>query len=143
MLTPEAKTLVRFALRLAISEIQHVQGQRKLEMHRMTPNATWTLNSQKYSIYTKYLPLKSKFFSVLLLFSRFWDTYKVAENRKCTQWPQTELEHLTVKSLYIHYMPIPEAQILARFALRSAFFMIQGRQKSEMHWMTSGQTLNT
>ncbi len=24
--------------------------------------------------------------------------YKVAKNQKCTEWPQTELEHLTVKS---------------------------------------------
>ena len=29
----------------------------------MTPNRTWTLNSQKYPIYTKYLTLRSKFWS--------------------------------------------------------------------------------
>ena len=63
---PEAQILVRFALPLAISEMQHVQGQRKLEMHRMTPNWTWRLDSQKYSIYTQYLPLRSKFSSVSL-----------------------------------------------------------------------------
>ncbi len=39
---------------LAVSEIQ---GSQKLEMHQMTPNWTWTHNGQKYSIYTKYLPL--------------------------------------------------------------------------------------
>ncbi len=33
---PEAQILVRFALRLAISEIQHVQGRQKLEMHQTT-----------------------------------------------------------------------------------------------------------
>ncbi len=41
-------------------------GHQILEMHPMTPNWTWTLNSQKYSIYTKYLPLRPKFCSVLL-----------------------------------------------------------------------------
>ncbi len=51
----EAQILVRFALRLAVSEI-HVQGRRKSKMHRMTPNWNWILNSQNCSIYTKYLP---------------------------------------------------------------------------------------
>ncbi len=47
--TPEAQILVSFALRLTISEIH---GSQKSEMYWMTPNWTWTLNSQKYSIYT-------------------------------------------------------------------------------------------
>ena len=33
---PEVQILVRFALRLDVSEIQHVQGRRKSEMHQMT-----------------------------------------------------------------------------------------------------------
>ncbi len=57
--TPEAQILVHFALRLAISEIQG--HPKKLEMHRMTPNWTWKLNSQNYPTYSKYLPLRSKF----------------------------------------------------------------------------------
>ncbi len=52
MFTPESQHLVRFALGLAVSEIQHVQGLWKMEMHRMTPNWSWTLNSQKYPTYT-------------------------------------------------------------------------------------------
>ena len=27
-----------------------------------------------------------------------YNMYKVVENQKCTKWPQTELEYLTVKS---------------------------------------------
>ncbi len=77
----------------------------KSEMHRMTPNWTWTLNSQKYSMYTKYLPLRPKFWSVSLydqLFLRH-NMYKIGENRKSTEWLQTDLEHLTVKrTLYIY-----------------------------------------
>ena len=63
--------LVRFALWLAVSEIQHVQGPQKSETHRMTPNWTWTLNNQKYPTYTKYLPLRSKLWSILLYNQRF------------------------------------------------------------------------
>ena len=43
--------------------------------------------SQKYSIYTKYLLLRPKFWSVSLydlLFPRY-NMYKVGENRKCTE----------------------------------------------------------
>ncbi len=43
----------------------------KSEMHRITPNWTWTRNSQKYPTCTKYLPLRSKFWSVLLSEQRF------------------------------------------------------------------------
>ena len=56
--TPEVQILVRFALRLAVSE---KQGCKKSKMHWVTQNWTWTLNSQKYSIYTKDLPVRSKF----------------------------------------------------------------------------------
>ncbi len=31
----------------------HVLGQQKSEMHQITPKWSWTLSSQKYSIYTK------------------------------------------------------------------------------------------
>ncbi len=109
ILPQEVQTLVSFALQLAVSEIQHVQGGHKSEVHRMTLNWTWTLNSQKYSIYTKYSPQRPKFWSVLLYdypFSRY-NMYKAGENQKCTEWPQTELEHLIVKStLYtLHIYP--------------------------------------
>ena len=50
--------LVRFTLRLAISEI-YVQGGRKSEMHQMT-------QTEKHSIDTTYLPLRPKFWSVSL-----------------------------------------------------------------------------
>ena len=35
-------------------------------MHRVTPNWTGRLNSQKYPMYTKYLPLRSKFWPASL-----------------------------------------------------------------------------
>ncbi len=68
LLVKEYQKCKNLGLRLAvsISEIQHVQGRRKSEMHRMTPNWTWRLNNQMYAIYTKYLPLRPKFWSVSL-----------------------------------------------------------------------------
>ncbi len=66
----------------------------------MTPYWSWTLNSQKYSIYAntyQWGPNVGPFHSTNSLFSRY-NMYKVSENRKCTEWPKTELEHLTVKS---------------------------------------------
>ncbi len=68
MLTPEVQIFVVFSLWLAVSKIQ---GQRKSEMHRVTPKWTWTLNSQKYPIHPKYSPLGSKFWSVSLYGQQF------------------------------------------------------------------------
>ena len=69
--------------------------------------------------------------------------YKVFENQQCTEWPQTELEHVTDKSTLYTLNTYPDAQILVRFALRPAVFKIQGRRKTEMHWMTPKLNLNT
>ncbi len=43
--------------------------------------------------------------------------YKVGENRKCTEWPETEIEYLTVKSTLYTPNITPEAKILVGFAL--------------------------
>ena len=67
-LPTEAQMFVRFALRLAVSELQ---GHQEPEMSRMTPNWTWTLDSRNYPAYTKYLPKRPKFWSVLLYDQRF------------------------------------------------------------------------
>ncbi len=47
LFTAEAWILVRFALRVTGSRIQ---GRQKLEIHWITPNWIWTLNSQKYHV---------------------------------------------------------------------------------------------
>ncbi len=60
----------------------------------MTPNWPWTLSNDKCSAGTK--DLRLNFWSILL-YDHCFSRYKVARNRKCTEWPQTELEHLTVK----------------------------------------------
>ena len=77
---------VRFALQLAVSEIQC----QKLEMHQMTPNWNWTFNSQKYPVYTKYFRHRPKF-SCISLYGQQFSRYKVDENRKCTEWYQMNL----------------------------------------------------
>ncbi len=87
-----------------------LQDCRKSEIHRMTPNWSWKLNSQRYYVYIKYLPPVPNFgplhstirpnFSSVLLYDLPFSRYKIAENekfRKCTESPQTHLEILTVK----------------------------------------------
>ena len=59
-------------------------------------------------------------FSSVLLYDQRLSRYKVGQNRKGTERPQTEIEHLTVKStLYTltHVTAYPEAQILVRLAV--------------------------
>ncbi len=58
----------------------------KLEVHWMTPNWTWILNSQKYSIYTKCLPLRPKFLSVSFTISRFRDTTCTRLSKMTPNW---------------------------------------------------------
>ncbi len=78
--------------------------------------------------------------------------YKVGENGKCTEWPQSELEHLTVKtqkySIYTKHNLPADAQILVCFPLQQAVskislflqspidfaFQIPGF-KSQYHWV--------
>ncbi len=48
-----------FRCTTCVSEINVVK-----QIHRMTPNWTWTLNSQKYTVYTEYLPLRHKVYSI-------------------------------------------------------------------------------
>ncbi len=54
--------------------------------------------------------------------------YKATKNWKCTEWPQTELEDLTVKSTLYTLNTWPW-NIFIFFSLRSAISEIQGRQK--------------
>ncbi len=65
---PWSPILVRFALRLAVSKIQGCQNS---AMQRMTPNASWAPNTQRYPVYNKYFPLRPKFWSILLYDQRF------------------------------------------------------------------------
>ncbi len=68
--------------------------------------------------------------------------YKVVENRKnrkCTESPRTDLEHLTVKGTPYTLYKYPEGQIRRLFALRSTFSRNkvverwQNRKCSERH----------
>ena len=105
----------------------------KSEMHQMTLNWTWRLNSQKSSSsYGKRSSVRSSSdgpphcpvsHAVAELFC--WD--------------------VSIKStLYIHCILIPEAQIFVRFALRLVVSEIKGRQKSDMHRVTRPKrNLNT
>ncbi len=92
-LTSEAERLVGFTLRTLIVV---TQGRQKSEMHRMTPSWTWILNSQKYFMYTTYLPQRPKVFCFAprLVVSEIQGRLKFEMNGMIS----TSLEHLTVKS---------------------------------------------
>ncbi len=94
----------------------------------MTPNWIWTLNTQNYSVYIKYLPQRSKFWCVLLYDYPFprYNTYKVGENRKCTEWPQTELDDSAVKSTLYTLNTYPWGPNFGPFR-----FMISGFQDTK------------
>ncbi len=92
------------------------------------------LNSQKYPLYTKWIPLSSKFLSVSLydqLFSRSIQYCRKSEMYGMTSdWSWTLLSKIPC----IYYVLNSETQILARFTLQPAV-EIQGCQKLEMHHM--------
>ncbi len=62
------------------------------------------------------------------LYDQLFSRYKVVDNRKnrkCTEGPQTDFEQSNVHHIpHRHHVTNPEAQILVRFALRSAVFKI-------------------
>ncbi len=81
--------LVQFALRPAVSEMQDCQ---KSGVHRMTPNWTWTLNSQKYPIYTKDLPSEAPIlvrFTPRLAVSEIQGRQKSEVHRMIRNWTWT------------------------------------------------------
>ena len=96
----------------------------KSEMHQMTPEWSWTLNSQKYPVYMKYLPPRAKYWSILL-YGQPFSRYKVAENRKfrkCTEWPQTDFEILTVISTSYTLSNYPRGPNLDPFCSMASHF---------------------
>ena len=102
----------------------------------MTPNWTWTFNSQKYSIHTKYLPLRPIFWSVSLYnypFPRYMS--KVAENRKCTEWSQGEVDHTRVKKT-LYTLNTPWDLNFDPFRSTTSRFRDTGSSKTEMLRMT-------
>ncbi len=75
------------------TSLENRPGCRKSEMHWIASAWLWTLNCQNILYTLNYLRLRRKFSSVSLYNHSFW-RFKVVENRKCTEWPQTDLEHL-------------------------------------------------
>ncbi len=119
----QGEIFMHFALQSAIFEIQ---GCGKSEKHRMTSDWLWTLNCQKYTVFTECLPQRHKFLSVFfydLLFSRS----KPVKIQKSTERPWIVLEHLTVKSTLI----LNTYCFSIRFALWTALFDIQGCRKNQ------------
>ncbi len=88
-------------------------------------------NCQKYPVDNEYLPQKPKYLSVAR-YDHPFTRYKVVEFRKYTEWPQTDLEHLTVKGTLNALNTYPETQSFIHFAVRPAIFKIQGCRKFDI-----------
>ena len=105
----------------------------------MTTNWTWTLNSQKYPVYTKYLPQRPKFALCHFTNCCFQDISS-PKIRNILNDPKLSLNTQQLQLHYIHWILTPGAQIVVRFAPQLAVSKIQGCQKSEMHQMTPNRT---
>ncbi len=80
-----------------------------MEMDGMTPN--WTVNNEKYSIYTIILnPRGSIEVQILVCFTLGLIVSEIQVHWKSEMhWmTQTELEYLTVKIFYVHYIYLPQ-----------------------------------
>ncbi len=94
--TPEVKSWVILPLRPAYVDIQ---GGWKSEIsHRTTSERPWALNSKNILHTLSQCPRWQNVWPVLLYEQPFM-TYKVAENRKCTERPKIDLQHLIVRSI--------------------------------------------
>ncbi len=116
---PNSEHLAVFGGCFSLAQLSCFARLQKSEMHRITSELSWTLNCPN-PVYTEYLPPKNKCWSVSL-YGQPYSRYKVAENRKCTEWPQTFNTWLS-KVHCIHWILIPEVQIFIDFALRPARF---------------------
>ncbi len=105
----------------------------------MTPHWRWTLNSDKYSVCTKDLPLRLKFWSISRY--EFWlSRYKVPENQNYTAWPQTKLKHLTIKSSFYTLYTYPRCPNFGQFCSTTRCF--QGTRSSKIRNALNGPKLN-
>ena len=78
----------------------------KMEMHHMTPNWPWTLNSDKYSVCTKDLPLSA---DILVYFAVWTLVFKIQGPQKSELHWMTPTEIWTLNSqkypIYTKYLP--------------------------------------
>ena len=88
------------------------------EMHRLTSNWPWILNSQNTYLCGPNSILFSLRPGFLLLFFFF---FEIQGWGKCTEWPQTDLKHVTVQNTPMYEVLAPEAKFLLRFPLRRPF----------------------
>ena len=103
---------------MASPSIFKIKGRQKSEMHSMTQiELHATFNSQKYSIYI--LTPEAQILVCFARISSFWDTTctRSAKIGNAPNDPKLNLNTLQSKVLYVHYILIPEVQILVSFAL--------------------------
>ncbi len=105
----------------------------------ITPEWLWALNGQNlYTLYTYTLDTypQGPNFICFTLRPAACDIQS-CRNRKRSEWPETELEHLTIEGTLHTLNAYPRGPNFHLFALHLGILEIQCCRKSEMHWMTS------
>ncbi len=106
----------------------------KWEIHGMTPELLQAFNFTSI-LYT--LNIHPWGPNVTPLYDQPYSRYKIVENRKCTLWPQKDLNNLSVKRTHCDTLNAhPRGPNSPCFALGPAVFEIQGCRKLEMNQMT-------
>ncbi len=117
-------------------QLFETQDRQKSEMLQITPNWIGTLNSQKLLYIPGTFPRSPNFGPCRSMTSCFRDT-KSSKIGNAPKWPQTELEHLTVKTTLYTLNTCPWGPNFGLFHSMTGHFEIQlGHRKSEMHRMT-------
>ncbi len=89
---PEAFNFIRILYTLNT----HLRGPNVTRFHSVTSRFPDTRLSKKYNVHTECSPLRPKFHPNSL-YAQAFSSYKVVENRKGTEWPQNDLNYLSIK----------------------------------------------
>ncbi len=115
------------------------------QVHRMTPKITFSLTRAKVPMIYVLLVLPSPRLQSALLYDQHVLRYKVAKHRKCTEWPQNDIERV----LYTGYTPVyskyypSSLQSLVHFAPRPAVFKISHICNCPLAIMLNDQTIKS
>ncbi len=96
---------VRFALRTAVFEIQVCCKSEKFG------NAPHDLRMDTQPSRVPYIPT----FWSFSIYDQPFSSYRVIENRKCSEYPQIGFKRLHVKLPYVQWIVTPEPQVCVRF----------------------------
>ncbi len=94
IIAQQAQLLGCFALRPSVSEIRFFRKSEKAGMQRMTSDWPYTLNSQKYPVYSKYLPIRPQICSFWPAISKYRRLYVKRPKQAQKSCPKSKISNL-------------------------------------------------